>query len=139
MFGQQLVFSKIDQQKCLNHQVFEGFILSFSNSSTASLNVPNILVTNTDVTIVERDVSSLFLAICPMPLRRLHTAGHVEVNETQLFILIIGRFVHSISPQTASCQAHKFVKSTNLACGLLCKIEVKTPTLSTFAGLLTKH
>ncbi|MCR4557283.1 MAG: hypothetical protein K5779_05635 [Saccharofermentans sp.] len=55
------LFSKIDQHKCLNHQTFEDFNFSFSNSSTASLNVPNILVTNTDLAIVEREVSSLFV------------------------------------------------------------------------------
>lgn len=69
----------------------------------------------------------------------LHAAGHVEINETQLFILAIGRFVHGFSPQSASCQAHGYVKTTNLACTLLCKIQAKMHMLSAFTELLTRH
>ena len=42
-----------------------------SSSSTASLNVPNIFVTSTDMAIVDRDVSSRFLLMTPIPLHLL--------------------------------------------------------------------
>ena len=87
------LFSKIDQHKCLNHQTFEVFNFSFSNSSTASLNVPNILVTNTDIAIVEREVSSLFLAIRPMPFRRFAVLKYRSISiQSVLSLAAVLRF-----------------------------------------------
>ena len=54
-------------------------------------------------------------------------------------VMLIIPFVHGILPQSASYKAHGFVKTTNLACTLLCKIQAKIPILSTFAELLTKR
>ena len=60
-------------------------------------------------------------------------------DKTQPSLTVISLFVHGILPQSASYKAHGFVKTTNLACTLLCKIQAKMPILSTFAELLTKH
>lgn len=45
-----------------NHcnQAFETFSFSFLNSSTASLNASNILITSKAIAIVEREAPSLF-------------------------------------------------------------------------------